>query len=355
LAVFKIDFDLQYADVNVTLIPDSICLNNQVAFVDSSRNIDVMTWDFGDGTTYVGRNPNKHYTDTGLYTITIIGVDTLCFSSDTATLTLHVFNSFAQAAFTADYDTCGLPFSVLLSNQSSGAISYLWNFGDGTTSTKATPSKTYGKAGTYTIYLAAKDSVCDNWDTTYTTVFFHNSGGFVDFTLAYDYCVDWQNVIVKPVNGNNYQIFSWDFGDGTVTTVKFPTHTYSQPGSYSIVLTAIDTICNLSTIASQTIDVLEYKPIADEIFPNVFTPNGDGVNDTWQVLGELSSLQFEDFSLEVYNRWGTKVLTNYDATYRWQGNYLDTDLAEGVYFWLVRYTDICGNKNEKHGEVHLMR
>jgi len=354
LAVLKVDFELQEAQVNVALRPDSICLNNKLTFRDSSRNVDVMYWDFGDGTSYVGRKPNKYFTNAGSYTITIIGVDTLCNTADTAVLALFVFESFAKAMFTAVYDTCDLPFNVVLNNQSSGSGVYWWNFGDGTTSTQISPAKTYGKAGLYTITLTAKDSVCDNWDTTSVQVFFHQSGGIVDFEMRYDECVDWTELKVLPSNANNYQVFLWDFGDGGTSSSKFPEHKYTQPGSYTIQLQAIDTICKLTYTVVKSLEVIEYNAIG-EIFPNVFTPNNDGVNDTWQIVNELSTDQFVDFKVEVYNRWGSLILTNYDPAYQWNGNYLENDLVDGVYFWLVWYTDICGNKSERHGEVHIIR
>jgi len=354
LAVVKIDFDVRYADVNVTLAPDSICLNNKLTFTDSSRNVDVMYWDFGDGSSYTGRKPNKFYAATGVYTITIIGVDTLCNTSDTAQLSLYVFNSFSQAAFIADFDTCSLPFQVDLTNQSTSSISYLWSFGDGTSSTQTNPTKIYPKEGAYTIKLAAKDSVCDNWDTTSVNVLFHQPGGIADFEMQYDECTNWQKLKLLPTNANGYHVFRWDFGDGDTSNVKFPEHNYNQAGNYTVQFQAIDTICNLSYVITKPLSVIQYEQI-DEIYPNVFTPNNDGVNDTWQIVNDLSPAQFLDFHAEVYNRWGTLVLTNYDAGYRWRGNYLENDLPDGVYFWLVWYTDICGNKSEQHGEVHIMR
>ncbi len=355
LAVVKVDFEMLAADLNIYLKPDTICVNSVVEFADSSSNVDVMNWNFGDGTDITGRNPVKSYDSAGVYTIKIIGVDTLCNTSDSAEFTIYVFNSFAQAAFTADFDTCGLPFEVVFTNQSSGVDSLLWNFGDGTTSSLLNPTKIYSQPGTYTIYLVAKDSVCNNWDTAFATVFFKLSGGAVAFEAQYDYCTDWQKVTLIPTNGNNYQVFVWDFGNGQTDSTKFPVYNYTQPGTYTIQLTAVDTVCNISSIATQTIVVKQFQEVQEELFPNVFTPNGDGTNDTWQLLGEATTAQFLDFKLEVYNRWGSLVLTSYDAAYQWHGNYLEDDLADGVYFWLVWYTDICGNKAERHGQVTIMK
>jgi hypothetical protein len=57
LACLRVDFDLRGAKVDIDLVPDSACLPHLLSFADSSSNIDVMTWDFGDGSTFTGRNP----------------------------------------------------------------------------------------------------------------------------------------------------------------------------------------------------------------------------------------------------------------------------------------------------------
>jgi gliding motility-associated-like protein len=88
--------------------------------------------------------------------------------------------------------------------------------------------------------------------------------------------------------------------------------------------------------------------------PNVITPNGDGVNDTFSPMEDGWS-GINQHHIEVYNRWGNLLYTTYDPDFEWEGKFEQTDLAEGVYFWLAWFTDICGNETEENGVVHIVK
>ena len=353
MACLRIDFDLREAVVDIALDPDSVCAPYTLVFSDNSKNVDVMTWDFGDGSSFTGRNPNKIFSAPGTYQITISGVDTLCNTSDTSKVTLYVFQSLAQAAFTADFDTCSFPYTVQFTNQSTNAKLFNWNFGDGTTSTQTNPLKPYISAGSYNVYLAVRDTFCDTWDTAYATVVFKEPGGVISFDLEYDACVNASTVRVIPF-ASGYQIYRWQFGNGDTSNLQTVDYTYAQPGTYTITLTTIDTVCGITNTVSQQVTVIAYSQI-DELVPNVFTPNDDLVNDSWQILNKLDPTSFSQFKVEVYNRWGQLVYETTDPAFTWLGDYNGTGLADGVYFWLAWYTDICGQDSELNGVVHIMR
>ena len=88
--------------------------------------------------------------------------------------------------------------------------------------------------------------------------------------------------------------------------------------------------------------------------PNVFSPNGDGINDTWQVVTEtalLTSLQ-----CTIFNRWGIKVFETTNIAQRWDGYSTSGEACTaGTYFYLLNYTDILSNKKEAKGFLELVR
>jgi gliding motility-associated-like protein len=88
------------------------------------------------------------------------------------------------------------------------------------------------------------------------------------------------------------------------------------------------------------------------VFPNVFTPNADGVNDLFlaQVFGT-----FDDFNIEIYNRWGSLVFQSSRADFNWDGTYNGRACADGTYFWLASFKTDLGNNEVKKGFVTLMR
>ncbi|MDG1278314.1 MAG: gliding motility-associated C-terminal domain-containing protein [Algoriphagus sp.] len=83
-------------------------------------------------------------------------------------------------------------------------------------------------------------------------------------------------------------------------------------------------------------------------FPNVFTPNGDGVNDLWTITGlEL----FPNNSIQVVNRWGSVIFKSESYLNNWSGG----DLLEGTYFYLFKWKDSDQNHYEKSGFITLVR
>jgi gliding motility-associated-like protein len=133
--------------------PDQACANVPVAFTDGSTPAPLsVAWDFGDGTTSADPNPSKTYTANGTYTVKLINTYASCTSS--ATKTLQVSNP-STPAFTADKTvSCSAPLAVQFTDQTPpGATQWLWDFGDGQTSTLQNPSHTYNTTGQFTVKL----------------------------------------------------------------------------------------------------------------------------------------------------------------------------------------------------------
>lgn len=118
--------------------------------------------------------------------------------------------------------------------------------------------------------------------------------------------------------------YDWDFGDGTPhSTEAGPTHLYANPGSYRVKLTARYAGCVVET-AFAPVEVGEMK------VPNIITPNGDSLNDSFKPLFSCKPTH-----LQVFNRWGTLVYETKDYHNDWSGK----SLPDGVYYYLLRDTD----------------
>jgi gliding motility-associated-like protein len=117
----------------------------------------------------------------------------------------------------------------------------------------------------------------------------------------------------------------WKFTDGTATNESAPNHVFSRPPE------APDTVKFIYTTIDGCVDTMEIYTMIKEFkltVPNVFTPNGDGANDHWEIpnIDRYISNQ-----IVVYNRWGQRVFefTNYKD--QWDGG----KLPDGVYFYLL--------------------
>ena len=140
--------------------------------------------------------------------------------------------------------------------------------------------------------------------------------------------------LLKPVLLAPRATFIWDFGDGSAgSTEATPTHRYQQPGTYRVRLTARYANCEVLT-GFAPLEVGEVK------VPNIITPNGDGLNDTFRP--HISCLPT---SLEVYSRWGQRLYQSSDYHDTWDAS----GLPDGVYYFLLR--DAAGHRVKGWVEV----
>ena len=141
-------------------------------------------------------------------------------------------------------------------------------------------------------------------------------------------------------NSQNTTTYFWDFGDGNTSTDFAPTHTYLENGTYVVVLTSIN------SGGCMAYDTLIIDVINELIIPNVFTPNGDGVNDNL-VFKNLHA--FPDNRLVVLNRWGKTVFEKTGYQNDWNGG----DQNDGTYFFILELND---KENTVHkGTITILR
>ena len=88
------------------------------------------------------------------------------------------------------------------------------------------------------------------------------------------------------------------------------------------------------------------------ILPTIFTPNGDGMNDR---LVPIDNKGITTMNTIIFNRWGKKVFETVNPNIEWVGTVNGEDASEGVYFWVISYTDIYGVAKQVKGSVTLTR
>ena len=140
--------------------------------------------------------------------------------------------------------------------------------------------------------------------------------------------------------------FYWDFGDGTIDSTHFDDpHTYNTWGDFNVTL-HVESNSGCSSEITHTV-VIEQ----DLIFPNVITPNGDGINDVFAIENLNTNINVEDPDgyrnnrLLIHDRWGNKVYDakNYDTYAKdgtiYPGNMMfdGSGLSDGVYYYSFQY------------------
>lgn len=260
-------------------------------------------------------------------------------------------NNFVKAGFLPDTIVCG-PSDIQFLNKSTGNGRYIWDFGDSKKSTDVNPLHSFEKPGNYTVQLIAIDSnTCNNTDTAIRNLVVKkkSDAGFEVKTFECTSKIEIKN------NSGSYKTADWDFGDGEVFAGNNPEyHEYKTPGKYQIKL-----ITDKAELCPDTMLLdLEIKGTPEDKikFVNVFTPDGDGVNDCFHFDGGIN--ECSEIELLIFNRWGLKVFETKDFYECWNGKVFNNGkiCPEGTYFYIFRYKGKLPDMPEYiEGTVTLIR
>ncbi|MBP6389628.1 MAG: PKD domain-containing protein [Flavobacteriales bacterium] len=306
-----------------------------IAFTNTSTGSTNGIWDLGDGATSSDWSPVHSYPGPGSYVVQlIVGPGTICADSTSQTIDIDTRPS---AVFT---DSLGCQQDLFLYDGSSGAVSWLWSFGDGGTSLLPSPQHLYDTAGIYPVTLVVSSALgCS--DTTSLVV--EVPPGVVSaFRAEMETCSGAWTFVNLSTNAFEYE---WSLGDGTMTEPFSPIHVYASPGSYTVELISLNGLGCADTTA-HIVHVPETTPEAQLFVPNCFTPNDDGINDRFVLGGSADCLTAR---LSIFNRWGA-ILLDGSAQLSWDGTFNGQKVPDGVYMYLVESEDLV-----YRGHVTLLR
>lgn len=212
----------------------------------------------------------------GTYSVTLIGSTNFC--SDTINHPVIVYpKPFASFLIPASY-MCGVPATASLTNTSTGASGYAWNFGNNTTSTATNPVALFTTAGTFDIQLIAANQF-NCYDTTEQPIDIYPFPVIQSIDIQpSEGCQPLQ--ITATANATNGNLYIWNFGDGTSNvslTSSSATYTYPATGTYTIsVWIYSQADCGDTVIMFDTVKV-HINPIADfDFFVNTTVEPIDG-------------------------------------------------------------------------------
>jgi gliding motility-associated-like protein len=263
-----------------------------------------------------------------------------------------VVNPLPTVGFTPINAEDCVPVSVSFTDTANtiSGCTYLWSFGDGTTSTDSTPSHNYTVAGLYGVTLTITTPKGCSRTLTRVDVVRANPLPVADFIIPNEVTLN-EAVLINFNNlswGSNAWL--WHFGDNSDSSTVFnPSHSYIDTGVYVIQLISYSpALCPDTTYRSIKING-EFA-----IFiPNAFTPNGDGINDGFIAKG----IYIKDYDMWILDRWGGKIYHSLSLSHPWNGTYFDdgTMCQNGVYVYKIKAHDVWGKLHEFIGHVTLVR
>ena len=340
------DFEFQY----------DTCVTGPVYYTDLSStgadNLIAWDWDFGEGTGET-QNTSFLFSTPGSKVSRLIVTDSNeCM--DTVTKIVSYFPAPTTVIVEPNAFVGCAPANITFDNLTvpiDSTYSVSWDFGDGGGSTDLSPTHEFHQSGNYSIELKIISPLgCeatanfDNWisiregpiaDYTYSPEELNSLNKIVQFTDESTDAVSWQ----------------WNFGNYGFSQIQNPTYEFPDTGSYEIQLVSFhESGCTDTMI--RTIDVV---PLNTFYFPNAFTPNFDGNNETFRGKGLVVGVK--DFSLSVWNRWGEQVFEIDDPTIGWDGRERNTGnpAPGGVYVYRYSFTDARNNIVKDKGQVVLIR
>lgn len=227
---------------------------------------------------------------------------------------------------------------------------YIWNLNganlvSGSTSTAGPLTLSWGSTGTKIVTIQCDNLGCfSNIDTAFIEVHELPTANIISKDNKLVYCeTDEVHLSTDFIANSNYawtpleNFIRYDYNDATM--IIYDTTLVSTKVTTSYGCTATDTL------------TLFTDPCDQYFIPNSFTPNGDGRNDVFHVVG-LHNAHVETV---IYNRWGNKVFESDDVNFGWNGFYKGVRAETGVYFYYIRITFATGISVIEKGDITLFR
>lgn len=300
------------------------CLDRNISFkLNRLSGIDSVKWFFGDAQQSQVLEPTHNYGAPGFYNVKLIVYKVDC-SGLNDTITRKIWIADSAGFLGADTSSCNLLTLTIGVADIEGA-NYLWNTGYNGNKITTTGFGTY--------WLEVQQNGCKLRDSINVT-----EKPKPAVSLGPDTSICRFKPVVLTAGSSFYDTYLWNTGESTRSI------TVDKAGIYYI-----DVTLN-GCVASDTVVV--FPGDCAVFIPSAFTPNGDGLNDSFGVLGDIT---VKSFSLQIFNKWGQMVFTTTDISQKWDGTYKGKKATIGTYPWIVYYVTGTGQRKYLQGTVMLIR
>ncbi len=240
----------------------------------------------------------------------------------------------------------------------STTVNYLWDFGDGFSSTYASVGHTYTIPGTYNVTLTITSNGGCVSTSTGNNVVIVNPSPTANGTAS-PFVTDMQNPTISFTDLSSGGItVLWDFGDGITSNINHPSHTYQDTGTYVVTITVTNQF-GCTDIYQFTVVI---EPFYTFVVPNAFTPNpGGGSGGQYDPTSLLNNVFYpfteyvKEFRMRIFNRWGELIFESTDIKIGWDGYYRGVMAQQDVYVWQIDITYVDDKKLSKAGDLTLIR
>lgn len=350
------------------------CAPFKVTFSNNSTGADQFSVDFNDGTQPRQSilSPERFdytFTRPGIYNVMLIASSHNC-ARDTTYEEIEVLAQ-PMPAFEANITQgCpGLQVQFKNTTQDTNITGFIWDFGDGTPTFTGVepPVHTYtGDQEYYTVTLTATNALgCSN--TEIKAEYIHiTQPPLALFNVDPSIQISIPNYTFKFIDEsqNNPDQWVWDFGDGSGSSERNPSHTYADTGLYKVTLKVI----NQSGCFTTSFKNVRINGVPGYLFvPNSFIPGSES-SELRQFKAKGSGIK--SWRMSIFNKWGqliweTTKLDDGHPQEGWDGTYHNAQLPQSVYYWKIDVQFINGSEwkgmtynnsaPKRTGAIHLIR
>jgi gliding motility-associated-like protein len=308
-----------------------------------------MTWYNDAGlTSQVGAGSVYTVLDTapGIYTYYVTETLSNC-EGPSSVVTVIISPIPAAPVISGDVDYCEGDAVANLSVTPQGTGTVTWysdvsltdSIGTGPTFTPATG------VDTVTYYVVETVNNCESSISNITVTIYPNPvAGFEPTPSSGNIPLD----VYFDNTSSGADAYAWNFGDGTTSTEFDPSNTFTETGDYSISLYIVD---SYGCIDSASVEII-VEGLSTLIIPNIFTPNGDGSNDVFNLTGT----NIIEIKGTIMNRWGQIVYQFNTLEAGWTGRTVSgIEAAEGTYYYFIDAFGADGQEYNYQGPFELIR
>ena len=335
----------------VSVSSSTLCSGNSSVIIPSGASSYTLNPGNQTGTSFtVSPIANITYTITGSN-----GAGCVSSNMDIVPITVNPTPTVNLNGASFDTVKCNQPGGVVNINASNvgggtAPYTYQWtNVNTGSTYTSnTTPSFTNQPAGTYSLLVTdVHGCTATNTGTVSTTQVVPSLSVTASFTTSA--VTGNAPLAVSFTNTSNNAItYTWTLGNGTTSNLyNPPATTYSNVGTYTVMLIAMNGACISKHSVIVTVDVP-----TNLIIPNIFSPNGDGVNDQFFII----STGINSLTCDIFNRWGELLYTMNAPNQVWDGRAPNGGNApDGTYFYILQAQGVDGKTYKQNGPLTLIR
>ncbi len=338
--------------LTITVTPSNSICSGQSSILTATASgggggINTYSWNTGASTPNINVAP----TVSTIYSVTAHNSN--CTTAAIATTQVVVYTNPTLSITATPTSGCAsicVSFIASANNVTGNSVSsYTWNFGDGNSYSAANTGHCYFQPGNYTVSLSATTQKnCIETLTSPNLIHVHPNP-IADFSAS-TFTTNVFDATIHFYDQSIGNITTWNwFIDTTTSSIKNPSYTFYNEGTYPVTLIVSDALGCKDTVVKDIIINPEYAFYA----PNCITPNGDGRNEVF--LPEGTGWDNTQYDLWVFDRWGNMITHTTNPYQGWNGTRHNEIVQEDTYVWKVALYDIFGRAHEYKGQVSVVR